>query len=123
MLQFKHVKSARFDLVCAVPCDSPVLPMDLVARLRDALEAAAALLAVARTDDRIHPVFGLYRKELRVSLDDYLASGERTVHAWQARQRRVEVSFDDTPAAFDNVNTREDLERLERLPGGSLRTG
>jgi len=36
-------------LVATVPCDSPFLPLDLVARLRTALEAAGADLAVAKT--------------------------------------------------------------------------
>ena len=31
------------------------------------------------------------------------------VQAWQARQRRVEVSFDDIPEAFRNINTLEEL--------------
>ena len=64
-------------------------------RLRNALEENAADVAVARTLDRIHPVFALYRRDLRATLGDYLASGERMVQAWQARQRRVEVSFED----------------------------
>jgi len=111
---------ARVDLVCSVPCDSPMLPVDLVARLREALQATGAQLAVARTSDRIHPVFALYRRELRSTLDAYLAAGERTVQAWQKRQRSVEVSFDDVPRAFENINTPADLERLQRGPGGSL---
>src|SRR5438132_12007492 len=40
---------ARGELVCTVPCDSPFLPADLVARLRSALERESAMLAVART--------------------------------------------------------------------------
>ena len=113
---------AHFDLVCTVPCDSPTLPVDLVARLREALQITGAQLAVARTTDRVHPVFALYQRELRSSLDPYLAAGERTVHAWQKRQRGVEVSFDDVPTAFDNINTPADLERLQRGPGESLQT-
>ncbi len=77
------------------------------------LQEKAADVAVARTVDRIHPVFALYRRDLRADLQDYLASGERRVQAWQARQRLVEVSFDDIPKAFRNINTLEELASLE----------
>jgi molybdopterin-guanine dinucleotide biosynthesis protein A len=107
---------ARFGLVCTVPCDSPFVPLDLVVRLHSAMEENEADVAVARTGDRIHPVFALYRRDLRTTLGDYLASGERMVQAWQARQRRVEVSFDDTPEGFRNINTLEELAKLRRRP-------
>ena len=59
---------ARFGLVCTVPCDSPFVPLDLVVRLHSALQENAADVAVARTADRIHPVFALYRRDLRADL-------------------------------------------------------
>jgi molybdopterin-guanine dinucleotide biosynthesis protein A len=103
---------ARFELVCTVPCDSPFVPLDLVDRLCSALEENAADVAVARTVDRVHAVFALYRRDLRGDLSEYLAAGERMVQGWQARQRRVEVSFDDTPESFRNINTLKELENL-----------
>jgi molybdenum cofactor guanylyltransferase len=107
---------ARFELVCTAPCDSPFVPTDLVERLRAALLANDAEVAVARTADRIQPVFALYRSELRGDLNDYLATGESGVQAWQACQRRVEVRFDDTPEAFRNINTLEELAKLRSTP-------
>src|SRR5258708_26833334 len=50
---------AQGTLVVTAPCDSPFLPADLVARLRAALEAAGAELAVAKTRDQAQPVFSL----------------------------------------------------------------
>src|SRR3974390_267670 len=40
---------ASGSLVVTVPCDSPFLPLDLVGRLRDALDRVKADLAVAKT--------------------------------------------------------------------------
>ncbi len=107
---------ARFELVCTVPCDSPALPVDLVARLQGALLESAAEVAVARTSDRIHPVFALYRRELRRSLADYLGTDARAVHGWQSSRSCVEVSFDEAAEAFRNINSPEDLDDLPR-PG------
>ena len=104
---------ATSEWVATVPCDSPFLPADLVARLRSALEAGDADLAVARTGAQPHPVFCLMRRSLHASLRDYLASGERKIDRWYRSLAVVEVAFDDEPDAFLNINTREELVHLE----------
>ena len=82
-------------LQVSAPCDSPFLPADLVARLRAALEANAADLAVARAGGRVHRAFCLLRRELGPGLDAFLASGERRVGLWHASLKVVEVDFDE----------------------------
>ena len=100
-------------LVVTVPCDSPFLPLDLVARLRGALEAGRAELAVAKTGAQAHPVFCLMRREVHASLAAFLASGQRKIDRWYASHAFVEVAFDDEADAFLNINTREELASLE----------
>ena len=104
---------ARHPLVLSVPCDSPFLPTDLVARLAHALHASAAQLAVATTAGRAHPVFCLCRRELAPQLADFLAAGGRKVGAWHSTLQVVEVPFDDDPAAFRNINTATELSASE----------
>jgi molybdopterin-guanine dinucleotide biosynthesis protein A len=107
---------ARGELVATVPCDSPFLPQDLVARLRAALESAGADLAVARTGDQPHPVFCLMRREVLPSLQAFLGSGQRKIDRWYSTLAVVEVPFDDEADAFRNINTREELANLEPPP-------
>ncbi len=96
-----------------VPCDSPFLPLDLVARLHAALVAHHADLAVAKTGDQPHPVFALVRESLAGHLRQFLDGGGRKIDAWYASLRVVEVAFDDQPEAFSNINTREELSAFE----------
>jgi molybdopterin-guanine dinucleotide biosynthesis protein A len=105
---------AKGELVATVPCDSPFLPTDLVARLRAALVAAGADLAVAKTGTQPHPVFCLMRREVHASLAQFLASGQRKIDKWYAALAVVEVAFDDEPDAFANINTRDELAGLEK---------
>ena len=105
---------AAGDLVATVPCDSPFLPADLVARLRERLEAAGAELAVARTGAQPHPVFCLMRRTVLPSLQAFLAAGERKIDRWYSRLAVEEVAFDDEADAFLNINTREELGNLEK---------
>jgi molybdopterin-guanine dinucleotide biosynthesis protein A len=104
---------ATGELVVTVPCDSPFLPADLVARLQVALQAAGAQLAVAKTGDQAHPVFSLMRRDVHESLRAFLGSGQRKIDKWYAALKVVEVPFDDEAEAFLNINTREELAGLE----------
>src|SRR5258708_3019015 len=96
-------------LAVTVPCDSPFLPSDLVARLREHLGAND--LAVAKTGDQAHPVFALVRRSVASNLETYLAGGGRKIDAWYASLKVVEVAFDDEADAFRNINTLEELGR------------
>lgn len=96
-------------LVAIVPCDSPSLPGDLVARLARALQENCADLAVARTIERTHPVFCLTRRSLLPQLNDYLARGNRQVTGWHALLKTCDVLFDDSTGAFSNLNTAQAL--------------
>jgi molybdenum cofactor guanylyltransferase len=105
----RGLTEARHDLVATVPCDSPFLPQDLVARLLGALEAHNAELAVARTGDQPHPVFCLCRRSVLRGLSAFLEQGGRKIDAWYAALKVVEVAFDDEPDAFSNINTEAEL--------------
>ncbi len=109
------MKLASRALVVTVPCDSPFLPTDLVARLHAELDAKRADLAVAKTGAQAHPVFALARRRLLANLESFLAAGGRKIDAWYAPLDVVEVPFDDQPDAFSNINTRDELATFEKL--------
>jgi molybdenum cofactor guanylyltransferase len=92
------------------PCDSPCLPLDLVARLIAPLVDGPALVTLAKAGGSRHPAFLACRSDVRAGLDRYLADGGRKVGDWCARLDALEVLFDDQPDAFANINTQEELE-------------
>jgi molybdopterin-guanine dinucleotide biosynthesis protein A len=106
------LSQATHPLVASVPCDSPFLPNDLVARLATALESPAVQLAVARTFAQPHPVFCLCQRALLPHLTAFLQSGNRRFEHWYATLNIVEVAFDDEAEAFSNINTHAELEKL-----------
>jgi molybdopterin-guanine dinucleotide biosynthesis protein A len=101
------LKAATHTLVVTVPCDSPFLPHDLVARLNDRLGSND--LAVAKTGDQAHPVFSLVRRNMLENLEQFLMGGGRKIDAWYTSLRTIEVSFDDEADAFRNINTLDEL--------------
>ena len=103
------LKFIRPPLAVTVPCDSPFLPADLVARLEQQLGTND--LAVAKTGKQPHPVFALVRRAVSGHLEAFLSGGGRKIDAWYATLKVVEVSFDDEADAFRNINTLEELSR------------
>lgn len=108
---------AAHALVATVPCDAPMLPADLVARLASALLQHAAQAAVALCNGQAQPVFALYRRDALPALDTFLAEGGRKVNQWLERLNAARVEFGDGEHAFANINTPEDLARAERRSG------
>ncbi|OZI21499.1 molybdenum cofactor guanylyltransferase [Bordetella genomosp. 9] len=109
--------ASRCPWIATAPCDVPFLPVDMVARLRQALQAhGGPRLAVACSAGRRQPVCMLLSRELLPDLLRYLAEGGRKVETWQSRVGCVEVPFDDQPHAFLNVNTERDLSAADGAP-------
>lgn len=126
------LEQCETDYLVTVPCDTPLFPQDLVARLAEALEREDADIAVAAAPEedpgsgsgtgsqvRPQPVFTLLRRELMESLVTFTHGGGRKIDAWTAQHKTVLVPFDqagDEPSAFFNANTLAELHRLEQSP-------
>ena len=107
------LQRAKHDYVLTVPCDSPLLPLDLAERLLSGMAVSRADIAVASSDENSHPVFCLMKKSVLPSLLAYIESGERKVSTWQKSQKYIEVDFSDCSEAFTNLNTIDNLNALE----------
>jgi molybdopterin-guanine dinucleotide biosynthesis protein A len=103
--------------VVSVATDAPFLPIDLVARLAEALDEAGADLACAASGGRSHPVFGLWPVQLRDDLRRAVVDqGIHKVDLWTARHQLTTVSFPVQPVdPFFNANRPEDLEAAAAL--------
>ena len=99
------------------PCDSPLLPENLVSRLAEALYEHQADLAVACTGSaeskQTHPVFCLLKTECGPHLNDYLLKGGRKLASWYESLNVIEVFFEDE-SSFANINTLEELKTLSQ---------
>ncbi|MDO8860778.1 molybdenum cofactor guanylyltransferase MobA [Haliea sp. E1-2-M8] len=94
------------EFLLVVPCDTPRLPLDLAARLYQALtkQPESCDLAYATAGGQHHYLHMLLRRRCLGSLPAYLASGGRSVRGWQAQLRCISVDFAAAGDAFDNHN-------------------
>ncbi|MFL5015969.1 MAG: NTP transferase domain-containing protein [Rhizobium sp.] len=106
--------------VVTVSVDCPFFPADLVARLTAAVEHPSQI-AIAVSEGRSHPVFGLWPVTLAADLEAWIASDEkRRVRDFLLRHDVTEVAFPLHPTRaslldpFFNINTPDDLVEAER---------
>ena len=106
------------DYLVSCPCDSPLVPPDLVSRLQQQLLAEQAEIAVAHNGERLQPVFALLKRSVLASLQTYLDEGGRKIDTWYGQHGMTVVDFSDRPEAFININTAEDVADFsQRLSG------
>lgn len=102
---------AGTELVLSVPCDTPFLPDDLVARLYAALgdHDLVVPLAAGRTQNAIC----LMRRQVGANLAIFLSQGGRKVQDWQAGLKLAVADFSDEAGYFVNINRPEQLAALD----------
>jgi molybdenum cofactor guanylyltransferase len=107
------------DLTQAVSAatDTPFLPADLVAKLDAARLAAKAEIAIARSDNIVHPTFALWPIDVRADLREALVDEDlRRVTTFFTRYRCAYADWSAAPFdPFFNVNTPDDLRIAEQI--------
>jgi len=106
--------NAKTDIVCVMPCDSPLIKAEHLQSLLTALTENKVDIAVAFDGERMHPVFLALKTELQNSLEKYLAAGNRKIDLWLQQHQLIKVDFSQNAEVFLNINTLDELEALEK---------
>ncbi|MBB3656931.1 molybdopterin-guanine dinucleotide biosynthesis protein A [Rhizobium sp. BK650] len=109
--------------VVTVSVDCPFFPADLVGRLAAAIDHPEQI-AIAASEGRSHPVFGLWPTALAGDLEEWMKTDDkRRVRDFLLRHDVTEVPFPLHPTRasvldpFFNINTSDDLIEAERWLG------
>ncbi|MFA0413991.1 molybdenum cofactor guanylyltransferase MobA [Vibrio renipiscarius] len=105
---------AETDWVGFVPCDSPQINHDLVARFCAHATAESDIL-VAHDGDHQQPVFTLYHKRVLPKLTAFLERGDRKIILLYKECNTSYVDFSDSPNCFVNLNTPQELAQFGTL--------
>lgn len=94
-----------------IPCDMPLLPSDLVLRLRNEIGGAAA--AIASSGGQIHPVCGLWKVHASEEIAPYHATGGQSLWGFARAVGFAEVKWPIGPMdPFFNINRSTDLAEI-----------
>ena len=106
--------NAKTDIVCVMPCDSPLIKAEHLQSLLTALTENKVNIAVAFDGERMHPVFLALKTSLKDSLEKYLVAGNRKIDLWLQQHQLIKVDFSQNAEVFLNINTLGELEALEK---------
>ncbi|WP_100752289.1 MULTISPECIES: molybdenum cofactor guanylyltransferase MobA [Vibrio] len=106
--------NAPTDWVGFVPCDSPQINHDLVARFCAAVTPESDIL-VAHDGEHQQPVFTLYHKRVLPKLTAFLERGDRKIILLYKECNTHYVDFSDSADCFVNLNTPEELSQFGTL--------
>jgi len=97
--------------------DTPFFPNDLVEQLHSAAISADVHIAVATSQQNLHPAFALWHASLLDKIDALLKIGEiPRLQDWINSQKKIDVEFPfDKYDPFFNINTPQDLYAAETL--------
>lgn len=100
--------------ILTLPCDGPLLPLDLASRMLKKLSEKAGSIVVAHDGKRLQPVHALIPITLLESLEYFLANGDRKIDLWYAEHLVTLANFSDNPKVFSNINTEEQRQEMEK---------
>jgi molybdopterin-guanine dinucleotide biosynthesis protein A len=109
----QHARDAGARRLFTLPCDMPKLPPTLPAQLAAALGPQDGV-ALPRIEGELQPTCGLWRVTALERLPAYVASGQSSLRGFAAACGLAVVEFGaDQAPLFANINSLEDLARLE----------
>jgi molybdenum cofactor guanylyltransferase len=113
--------SPRAKFIVTAACDTPFFPNDLIRRFCEQSQTAYPIIVLAKSANRVHPVFGLWSLALAGDLAKALASGRRKVLDWAESQPNAIADFSLINLGsklldpFFNANTPQDFAEAEAL--------
>jgi molybdopterin-guanine dinucleotide biosynthesis protein A len=111
-MQWSRKRHPKAAYLLSVPSDTPLLPADLVTRLAGALRRAD--IAVAESEEGLHPTIGLWPVDLAAKLEfDLMETPIRSIQAWMRQFKVATAVFADL--SLTNLNTPAELDHCEKL--------
>jgi len=101
------------DTLVIIPCDTPLVPDDIVSRLQSCLSENMAEVCCVKEHDRLQPLVCILRTTLRDSLYTFLSQGKHKVRDWLQSQKLATLDYPEGNGCFININTREELIDFE----------
>ena len=106
----------QIEWLVSIPSDTPFFPKDLVNKLLFKALENNKRIVLAKSNNKIHPVIGLWKSDLLEDLEENLKKGIRKIMVWVQRHPFDTINFDQKFFdPFFNINSREDLIQAKEI--------
>ena len=109
-------KNKNYQWIATFPVDTPFFKKQILKDFLQTLKHEESKLFFIRSDDTRHNIFGLWSIDLLDRLEEDLNKGERKVEIWanSIGVKSINMKFVNKNPFF-NINTKEDLEKAEKI--------
>lgn len=108
----KAMEVAKTPYLLVLPCDCPMIGVELLTTLKTQLTKQNAQICVAHDGNRLQPTFALLKTDLLSSLLAYLAAGERKIDLWYQQHTLAIADLSQHQDFFINLNSPQDYAIL-----------
>jgi len=110
-------KKRNYRWVVTLPCDAPFFPFNLVTKLMERLNKDKCKIVIAKSNKRIHPVFGIWNVSLKNSLEKTLINdNEKKIEIFVKKHSHSIVNFNyKSIDPFFNINDYDDLKKANKF--------
>ena len=102
------------EYLLTVPCDGPLLPLDLAQRMLDFARQENVKAVLASDGKHRQPTYNLIHKDLLPAIIQSLENNQHKLGKWLMDNGAATLDFADQQSAFLNVNTLDDLDLLSQ---------
>lgn len=106
------LSQCKEDALFVAACDMPFISREAVRTIAEAFEKKP-VLTIARSGDRLHPLFGIYPRTILPVLERQIRNQDyRMMHLLEQVEYEA-IDFGDDSPELGNINTREQYEQIE----------
>ena len=115
-LNWTNNNFSQAEWLLTVPNDTPFLPNNLVKKLYIKAKNKNKKIVLASSNNKVHPVVGLWNCNLYEDLNKSLLTGTRKIMLWAQRHPMDIENFDHNYFdPFFNINFKEDLIKAKEI--------
>ena len=104
----------NIEWILTTPSDTPFLFAKIINKFFKTKFKENSKIILAKNNDKIHPVIGLWHVSLIKKLEEFLAKEDRKIMNWVKLEDYEVLNFENKNYFF-NINTRSDLEEATRI--------
>jgi molybdopterin-guanine dinucleotide biosynthesis protein MobB len=113
---FSGLLSCEEEALFVIACDMPFADHESVEALYEEYQKAPGRITVAKSGERIHPLFGVYPREALPLMEQMIENGEYRMMDLLGRAGFSAVPIDPKKHVLDNINSTEEYRMLTRKP-------
>ena len=110
----KNLKNIEW--IVSIPGDTPFIPDNLVEKLYNKAESYKKNIIIAKSNEKIHPIIGIWNVNLLQKLEKAILEGERKIIIWAKKNELDYQEFvNDRYDPFFNINYNEDIDTAKKI--------